>query len=419
MHYRLLILVTLVSLVTGACAGGGAEPATTEPATTTEANEATTTTQAEVTTTTEAASTPLIIGYAEALSGFAANAGQAGLAGVETMIELLNREGGIDGHPIELVVRDMQSDPALSATVTQELLDAGTHIILGPVFPGMGAGVIQTATAQNGVPVISVTNTGPEWTVVGGAPAFLAAFGDNAQVAAVAEYLYDQGHRTTFYMTSPDLNYTSANAEWFAEAFQHVGGEVLGSATFSVGQEDFSPQVTTIANLATQPDVIFASMFMPDSGTFQNQLRGAGVASIVAGADGYHNDAFIEFAGEAAEGTVFSTHGFPIPGSRLESFVKDVEEVTGQPPPNPALTALGGDAMLVVKAAVEQAGSLEPQAIMDAIFQLEGVEVIAGTVTYKGTNGVPIKTVTIGSVENGSFVFKDAFTPSFVPEFEN
>ena len=419
---KLIGLIAVLAMVMAACAtddgpaptGASAQPdptvADTTPDTTGDAPDAPATTEAD--------GEPLIIGYAAALSGFAANADQAGLAGVETMVELLNREGGIAGHPVELVVKDMQSDPALSATVTQELLDAGAHVILGPVFPGMGAGVIQTATVQNGIPVISVENTGPEWTVVGGAPSFLAAFGDNAQAAAVAEYLYEQGHRTAVYMTSPDLNYTSANAEWFAEAFEHLGGEILGSETFSVEQGDFSPQVTAIANLPTQPDVIYASMFMPDNGTFQNQLRAAGVTSVVAGGDGYHNDAFIEFAGEAAEGTVFSTHGFPSAGNRLEAFGTDVEEVTGNPPPNPGLTGLGGDAVLIIQAAVEAAGSIDPAAIMEAISGLSDIEVTTGSVTFAGTNGVPIKTVAIGVVENGEFVFGDAFVPSYVPSFD-
>lgn len=411
---RLSGLIAAMSLLAAACGASEATTATTAAQTA----PAPTETSPASSTTPAADAEPLVIGYAAALSGFAANADQAGLAGVETQVELLNREGGIDGHPVELVVKDMQSDPALSATVTQELIDAGAHVILGPVFPGMGAGVIQTATAQNGIPVISVENTGPEWTVVGGAPSFLAAFGDNAQAAAVAQYLYEQGHRTAFFMTSPDLNYTSANAEWFADAFTEAGGEILGSETFAVGQTDFSPQVTAIANLDTQPDVIYASMFMPDNGTFQNQLRAAGVTAVVAGGDGYHNDAFIEFAGDAAEGTVFSTHGFPEEGSRLAAFGEAVNEVTGNPPPNPGLTGLGGDAVLVIKAAVEAAGSIEPGAIMDAISDLSDVEVTTGSVTYAGTEGVPVKTVAIGVVSGGEFVLGDSFVPAYVPAFE-
>ncbi len=360
---------------------------------------------------------PLVIGYAATLSGFSANADQAGVLGARTMVDKLNAEGGIDGRPFELAVRDMQSDPAQGASVTQELLDAGAAVVLGPPFPGQVAGVVRTA-AREDVPVLSVTTTGPEYTVVGGSPAFLTAFGDNAQAAAVAEYaLREKGFETSFYMTSPDLNYTSKNAEWFVEAFEQGGGENLGSANFTVGQQDFSAQVTSIANLNPQPDIIYASMFMPDAGTFVQQLRAAGVTSAIGGGDGFDNQAFVDFAGEAANGTIFSTHGYAEEGSRVAEFTEEVTAFNdGEAPENVGLTALGGDAILLIKAAVEEAGSIEPAAIAEALGNLRDVEVVTGTVTFEGNSGVPEKTVYVVEVENGEFVLREAFVPEFVPD---
>lgn len=359
---------------------------------------------------------PLVIGYAATLSGFSANADTAGRLGAETMVAELNAQGGIDGHPVELVVQDMQSDPALGSTVTQELLDAGAAVILGPPFPGQAAGVIQTAAAA-GVPVLSVTSTGPEYTEVGGNPAFLTTFGDNAQAAAVAQWVLDQGAETSFYMTSPDLNYTSKNAEWFADAFEQGGGQNLGSETFSVGQEDFSAQVAKIASMDPQPDAVYASMFMPDVGVFVQQLRGAGYEGWVLGGDGYDNEAFVEFVGEAAGDIAFSTQALAVEGSKVADFVDKVtEHNNGEPPNQVGLTALGGDAILIIEAAVEAAGSIEPEAIAQALSNLGTLEVITGEVTYEGTNGVPIHTVVVAKVEQGEIVLADSFVPDYVPE---
>lgn len=364
----------------------------------------------------QAAGEPLVVGYAATLTGFSANADTAGLLGVETMVEQLNAEGGIDGHEIELIAKDMKSDPALGSTVTQELLDEGAAVILGPPFPGQAAGVVQTAAKQN-VPVLSVTSTGPEFTEVGGSPAFLAAFGDNAQAAAMAEFALDQGYETSFYMTSPDLNYTSKNAEWFAEAFEEGGGKNLGSETFKVEQGDFSAQVTKIGQLDPEPDVIYASMFMPDVGTFVRQVRQAGIESAIYGGDGFDNQAFVDFAGKSAENVAFSTHGYPETSDRVAEFTEAATEQNGgKAPDNIGLTALGGDAMLIIKAAVENAGSIEPEAIADGISQIQDLEVVTGELSYEEGNGVPTKTVTVGAVEDGELVFKEAFVPEFIPE---
>lgn len=359
---------------------------------------------------------PLVIGYAATLSGFSANADQAGVLGARAMVDKLNKEGGIDGHRVRLVVKDMRSEPAQGGPVTQELLDDGAAVVLGPPFPNQAAGVVRTAAREN-VPVISVTSTGPEFTLVGGRPAFLAAFGDNAQAAAVAKYARDQNMETSYYLTSPDLNYTSKNAEWFAEAFEELGGRNLGSTNFSVGQQDFSTQATKIANLNPQPDIIYLPMFMPDAGTAVRALRAAGVDSAIGGGDGFDNEAYLKFGKDDANGTIFSTHGVAEEGNSVSEFTDEVTAFNdGKPPENVGLTALGGDALLIVKAAVEAAGSIEPQAIADALRELEDVEVVTGTVTYKGTSGVPLKTVAVVAVEDRKFVPKEEFIPEFIPE---
>jgi branched-chain amino acid transport system substrate-binding protein len=354
---------------------------------------------------------PLIIGYAAALSGEGALGDQNGLIGVEYAVDKLNEAGGIDGREVQLITKDMKSEPELGATVTQELIDQGATVILGPPFPGMAVGVIQTA-AQSNVPVLSVTSTQPEFPVVGGTKAYLVAFGDNVQAAAVAEYALEQGFQTAFTVDSPDLSYTSENPAFFLETFERGGGELLGSVTYSLGQEDFSAQVTEIANVDPQPDVIFTAMFMPDLGPFVRQLRAAGVEAPVYGVDGFDDRGFLEFAGEDAEGTAFATHGFPTPGSEMETFLNDAEES----PDAPALAALGVDAIDVIAAAVRAAGSVDPEAIGNALAGLQDVEVTTGTITYAGTNGIPRKTVTIAAVEEGDFVFKEQFIPSFIPE---
>ena len=136
---------------------------------------------------------------------------------------------------------------------------------------------------------------------------------------------------------------------------------------------------------------------------------------MLIGADGVDQQAFIDFAGKDAEGVVFSTHGFPTEGSKFQAFVEGMT-AAGKTPDAPALGSLGGDIIDVIKAAVEKAGSIEPAALAKALEELENVPVINGTITYKGTNGVPQKTVFIAGIEDGKFVLEDQFIPAFIPE---
>jgi branched-chain amino acid transport system substrate-binding protein len=367
------------------------------------------------TTTTAGEGDPLVIGAALGLTGDAAPGDVPAAEAMEYAVAKMNEAGGILGHPVELIVKDMKSDPALGGTVTQELLSAGAQVIIGPAFPGIAAGVIQAA-AKVGVPVLSATSTQPEYTVIGGSKAYLVAFGDNVQAAAAAEYALGQGFKTVYTLTSPDLSYTERLPEFFTTTFENGGGQRLGDDTYSIGQQDFAPQVTKIAALNPQPDVIYSGMIPPDIFVFTKQLRAAGVTAPLYGPDGWDNIAFIDFAGADAEGVVFATHGFPVPGSRFESFIAELTEFQGREPEAPALATTGGDAIDVIMAAVTAAGSIDPAAIAGALAELENVEVVNGTISYKGTAGVPQKTVAIVAIEGGVFVLKDQFLPSFIPE---
>jgi branched-chain amino acid transport system substrate-binding protein len=392
-------------------AGCGGTTTTTAPASTT-AGPATT---GGTTATTGAPSgEPLIIGDVQGLTGEAGPGEIPAADALKMVVKQMNEAGGIAGHPITLLQKDMKSDPALSAPVTQEVLDAGAQIVIGPAFPGIAAGVVQTA-AKKGVPVICMTATTPGVTTVGGTKAYMAAFGDNEQGAANAEYALKKGMKTAYILHSPDSEYTENTPRYFADAFEHGGGSIIGEDTFSIGQQDFAAQVTKLAALNPQPDCIYTGMMVPDTGIFMKALRDAGVTALVLGLDGNDNQVLIDFGGTGVEGMVNTTHGYPIPGSANEKFNNDLTAFLGKPSDGPALASLAGDVMAIIKAAVEKAGSLDPKALATAIDETENVEGVNGKITLKGTSGVPIKTVYLVKVVNGKMVLEDQIIPSYVP----
>jgi len=357
----------------------------------------------------------LIIGACLGLSGEDAVADVPVEAGLKYWVDKVNKEGGIAGHQLKLIVKDNKSDPQLTGTVTDELIDEGAVVIIGPPFPGRFAPAV-TAAAKRNVSVISGCSTQPEAVYIGGAKAYLAAFGDNVQAAACAEYALKQGYKTVYTLTSPDLSYTQMQPKWFVEVFEKGGGTRIGDDTYSIGQQDFSPQVTKIASLNPQPDVIYCTAFMPDVATLVRQLRAAGVTAPYIGGDGLDTIALPEFAGKDADGVVFSTHGFPVPGSTFEAFQKGLTDFFGTEPEAPGLSSLSADAIEAIRAAVEKAGSLDPKAIGDALGEIENVPIVNGTLTYKGTDGVPNKPVTMVGIKDGKFEFVESFIPSFIPK---
>lgn len=386
----------------GACGGSGGE--TTSEST----GEAPPSTE-------EASSEPLVIGVAFGLTGECAPGDAPALEGIEYQVDQINAAGGLNGQQIELISKDMQSKPALAGRVTEELIDQGADVILGPCLDGNAIPTAEAATSA-GVPVVQVTNTNPlPAELMDTGLVFFTGYSDNVQAAAAAEYALEEGQETALLLESPDIGYTSNTPRWFGEAFEHGGGEVVDSVTYSILAPDFSSQVTQIANVSPEPEVIYSALFMPDLGIFVPQLRAAGVESALLGADAFDSEEFIQSAKGDAEGIVFTSHGVAEPGTPFAEFIEGMTEANGKAPEAESYAMLGAVSVELVQKAVEQSGSTDPATIAKTIAGFEDVEMIDGTRTYAGTDGTPKLPIVMAEIKDGKNVAVATVEPKFVP----
>jgi branched-chain amino acid transport system substrate-binding protein len=356
----------------------------------------------------------LVIGAAIALTGTNAPFDSPFKEGLEVAVQRINDAGGIDGRiPIRLEIRDIKSDAALAAQVAQELVDQGVDVLVTGADTDycIASGLV---AKEAGVPAIGSVATTPTIIAAVGDNMFLASMGDNTQSAALAEYAVDQGYMSAYTLGSPDSAYTQKVIEYFTAAYTDLGGEILLADTFSVEATDFAAQIAKIQALDPQPDVIVTSAWVPDSAIFVKQLRASGINTQVLSSDGNDSPLLMEVGGDAVEGMIFSTHGFLAPGTALEDFYDAYEEIKGEPPES-IFTALGGDLIAAVEAAVIKAGSTDPGDIRDALDSLENVQGVTGTITYAGQRGVPLKDVALVVVRDGQFELLSALQPSKVP----
>lgn len=336
----------------------------------------------------------LRIGIAAGLTGFLAPYDATTTRGLELWAHEVNEEGGIDGRfPVELLIRDTGSDVAQTTVIAQELLASDIHILMTPcdVDPSIAAG--QLAQEQQ-IPTFTLCSSTPTLAPAVGDFFFQSVAMDNAQAALLADYAMEQGYETAYVLKSPDTAYTQLLPEYFVAAFEANGGTVLTQSTYTLGQQTFGPQVEEIESL--DPDVVMTSAYEPDFPAFIRQLRSAGSDVPILGSDGL--DSPTTFAlGEVVEGVVFSTHGSATEGSPLEAFNERFEEHFGEPSET-IFNATGYDIGLIIDEAVTQAGTLDTVAIRDAIAAIEDLEVVTGVITYEGTDGVPLRSVTLAGI---------------------
>lgn len=340
----------------------------------------------------------LKLGLATAQTGGLAPYDAPVVEGIRIAVDEINAAGGIGGKiMIEMTEMDVRSDTAQTSISVQELVDAGSEAIVLPcdADPSIAAAAI-VASAQ--IPAISTCASSPTLPLIGGDYVFANFPGDNVQATVSASWAFEQGMKTAFILYSPDSQYTTMPL-YFADVMKSLGGEVLGEATYNIGQPDFSAIATQIAALDPAPDVVMTSAYEPDFPTFIKALRAAGYEGQVIGSDGIDSPTTFGL-GDASEGVVFSTAGHATKGSPLEGFNTLYEETTGSKSET-VFNAVGYDLVKVLEAAVIAAGSTEPQAIRDAMANLEDVQGATSLITYKGTTGMPVRQVSLVRVKSG------------------
>ncbi|HZD18876.1 MAG TPA: ABC transporter substrate-binding protein, partial [Actinomycetota bacterium] len=350
---------------------------------------------------------PLTVGYAADLSELGGFADQPGTEAARFMAELINCSGGVDGRPVEVVIQDIQGDPEVTQRAAQDLLDAGVQAILGPPFADFGLPLLQVVGGQ--VPVLFVASTEPTLANAGEL-SFLVPFDDTAQATQAAEFALGQGFQTAVTFSSPGP-YFGYNPEVFTGVFEEGGGQVLADYTFSLEDTDFSTQVNDLANLPETPDVLYTAMITPQLGPLLGQIDGAGIDLALIGADSFDATRVWDL-GDLAEGAYFTTHAFPEEGSPMAAFLDAFESARGRPLETVSFGALAADAVILVADAFVRSGmQLDPLEIGDALRSADGVQVITGTVTFAGTNGVPVKPVYVEQVVGGEPTLVEKIEP--------
>lgn len=330
---------------------------------------------------------PVKVGVTIPLSGGAGRQGQDVANAIQAMAALINADGGVMGRPIELLVRDDESTPAIGVAKANELVSAGVAVVIegwnSPVTLAM-----QTVLARADVLDITMISKADGILTSAANPLAIRLNSANAQDAAiVAKYLGAKmkSGRVVF-VTENDAYGNGAQAGIEAE-FKRAGLAYTIAATlkFPFPQTDFRVEVTSIRD--ARPDVVVSINANEGAGlpAFLQQYAQAGVGAPVVCSVGTVSPSVIETAGPAANGLVSADIYFPhaepfASNPENRRFVAKVREMHKTDPDK--FGALGAASLEVWAKAVAKAGTFERKAVAGAIRGREIPGTIFGTVRF-------------------------------------
>ena len=355
----------------------------------------------------------LKIGAIVALSGTWAVFDEPLLHGMQAGVKEINARGGVGGVKVKLVYKDFRGDNTQQLSETQELLDDGTRVFVASNGGSLGANRL---IASKGGVLLAGSGTDPENTERVGPREYTVVFTDNQQASAGAEYACKKGYRTAWLLSSPDSTYTGNMGKYFESAFAHYcKGRIVGTDTYKIGATEFGSQVTKIKNAKTKPDVVYSPIFIPDSGAFLKALRASGVKARFISSDGNDSSLFASSGGAAVDGSVYTTHGFPTPGSEMARFNATYKKVMGKAPETNTIEAIGRDNIYALAYAASKAGSTDPDKILRALAGIKNLKLATGTITMNPKTRTPSKSIAIVVMKGKKPTFGGLITPKFVP----
>lgn len=214
---------------------------------------------------------PIRIGLLAGLSDRGSDFGESVRNGVILAIEQKNAAGGINGRPIELIVRDDGQDAAQARVAAQELIDLRPEIVIGPVTSSMAA-VVVPMMDRAGLVMISPTVASTRF--FGLDDHFFRVNCTTAEAAIQhARVLYARGlHRAGLAFDQSNLPFSGTWIEAFSKEFESLGGQTVGTSGFaSVAETRFAAVINNL--LKHQPDALIFVASTLDTSRLAQQAR--------------------------------------------------------------------------------------------------------------------------------------------------
>ena len=344
---------------------------------------------------------PVKLGVVLPLTGDFAAYGKMGLNGAQMAIEEINRTGGVlNGRPIKLIVEDNQTDPNVSVRMARKLIQEDDVIaILGPVSSNERNAMMEV-NKQFKVPLLyGISYEGGVYN------RYLFCYSPVPEhmINPLVPYMI-KNYGNSFYIFGYDYVWPHKMTEAIKKEVEKVGGRIVGTEFTPFGVKDFSETIGRIKQSGASNLMLI--MPGPDGYSFIRQFNNAGLKDKVKIAAIASDEAYLKaMLPEELEGIITSVHFLSSMNKpETQSFVKRQRELFGNDTMVTYSTESHYGLVMMLREAINNAGSLEKEKIIDAMENLD-ITVGNGTVTMREDHHMNLNMV-IAEFKNGQLLMK-------------
>ncbi len=346
------------------------------------------------------------IGGLAPLTGNVSVYGVATNNGIKMAVDEINKAGGVLGKQIEYIVYDEKGDPIEAVNAYNKLVQDDKIIaLIGDVTSKPTIAVAQKAVKDR-IPMITATGTTADITKAGD-NVFRACFIDPYQGELMAEYAAKKlNAKTAAIIYDNGDDYSTGVADAFEKEAKEAGITITNKEAYQPGSVDFKSQLTKIK--AGNPDVLMIPVYYSDVALIAAQAKDIGIKSKLLGADGW--DGVLEKIDksnlDAVKDCYFCSQYSPEnKDEKLQNFLKQYTEKYKSEAN--MFAVLGYDALGMMAAAINKAGSVDSEKIIEALKNLE-YKGLTGSTTFD-ENRNPVRDAVITTIADGKYKFVENF----------
>jgi branched-chain amino acid transport system substrate-binding protein len=351
---------------------------------------------------------PVRVGFSATLTGSQAELGVQERNGVQLAVDDINAAGGVNGHPVELIVRDDLGTPDGAKSVDGELINSSVVAIIGPATSDQALAALEVTNPARMV-MISPTVSSPLFS--GKDDYFFMIMASNsvrAQAFAQHIYLHRNMTRIAAIYDTDNAAYTQTYLESFAEKYESLGGMVVAQANFSsMTQPDFTPLLSQLR--ASNPDGLLIIASDSDTALIAQRARSMGWQVPLFTSTWAETETLITNGGQAVEGMEIE-QVFPLDSQAPDylDFKTRFETRFGQ---SPSFGAMYGFESMNVLAAALQKTNGKADGLKQTLLGIQNFTGLVNSFSFDQYGDV-VRPFSIGSIRNGTFVTTDVYPPA-------
>ncbi|GLF98550.1 branched-chain amino acid ABC transporter substrate-binding protein [Streptomyces yaizuensis] len=362
--------------------------------------------------------TTVVIGVDGPLTGSLSALGQGIKNSVDLAVKTANKNNEVPDVEFKMVSYDDQAVPASGQANAQKLV--GDKDVLGVVGP-LNSGVAQSMQgdfAKANLTQVSPANTNPalsqgdNWAKDDKKRPFKTYFRtattDVIQGRFAAQYLFNEAKKKNVYVVDDKQTYGAGLAQIFAAEFKRLGGKIAGEDHVTVKETDFSSTADKVK--ASKADSVYFGGQYPEGGLLADQIKKVGAKIPTMGGDALYDPAYISASGEANDGDIATSVGFPIEKlDTAKTFIADYQ-AAGYKDPYAAYGGYSYDAAWAIIQAVKQVvganGNKVPEdaraKVTEAMSQVS-FSGVTGQVAFDEFGDTTNKQLTVYTVKDGKW----------------